>query len=34
MIELNKDLKGTYKALVVVDAGGDNVYAADYTLKF
>lgn len=34
MIELNKELQGTYKALVVVDAGGDNVYAADYTLKF
>ncbi len=26
--------KGTYKALVVVDSGGDDVVAAQYTLKF
>jgi hypothetical protein len=25
---------GTYKALVVVDAGGENVFAGEYKLKF
>ncbi len=34
MIDLSKVSTGTYKALVVVDAGGDDVYGAEYTLKF
>ncbi|HTY57622.1 MAG TPA: hypothetical protein VMF59_02355 [Bacteroidota bacterium] len=34
MIELSGIAKGTYKALVVVDAGGDDVYGAQYTLDF
>jgi hypothetical protein len=32
-IDLSSVLKGTYKALVVVDAGGDDVFGAQYTLK-
>ncbi len=34
MIELAGMEKGTYKALVVVDAGGDSVFGAQYTLDF
>jgi hypothetical protein len=34
MIDLSKVSVGTYKAMVVVDAGGDDVYGAEYTLKF
>jgi hypothetical protein len=34
MIELNGIGAGTYKALVVVDAGGDDVFGAQYTLDF
>jgi hypothetical protein len=34
MIELAGIAKGTYKALVVVDAGGENVFGAQYTLEF
>lgn len=34
MIDLTSVQAGTYKALVVVDAGGDDVYGAEYTLKF
>jgi hypothetical protein len=33
-IDLSSVAKGTYKALVVVDAGGDDVFGAQYTLKF
>jgi hypothetical protein len=33
-IELGKFPSGTYKALVLVDAGGDEVFAAQYSLKF
>ena len=33
-IELSSIPKGTYKALVVVDAGGEDVFGAQYTLKF
>lgn len=32
MIELMKIESGTYKAVVVVDAGGDDVFGAEYTL--
>ena len=34
LIDVGKITKGTYKALVVVDAGGEDVYGAQYTLKF
>jgi hypothetical protein len=34
MIELTSVEPGSYKALVVVDAGGEDVYGAEYTLKF
>jgi hypothetical protein len=34
MIDLTSVAPGTYKALVVVDAGGEDVYGAEYTLKF
>lgn len=34
MIDLSAVTPGTYKAIVVVDAGGDDVYGAEYTLKF
>ena len=33
MIELTKSAKGRFKALVVVDAGGDDVWGAEYTLE-
>lgn len=33
-IDLTSVAKGTYKALVVVDGGGDDVFGAQYTLKF
>jgi hypothetical protein len=33
-IDLSSVPPGTYKALVVVDAGGDDVFGAQYTLKF
>ena len=33
-IDLSSVPKGTYKTLVVVDAGGDDVFGAQYTLKF
>ncbi len=33
-IDVSKVAKGTYKALVAVDAGGDNVFGAQYTLNF
>ncbi len=33
-IDLSSVPAGTYKALVVVDAGGDDVFGAQYTLKF
>jgi hypothetical protein len=32
-IDMSEVPKGTYKALVVVDAGGDDVFGAQYTLK-
>jgi hypothetical protein len=34
MIDLTSAPSGSYKALVVVDAGGEDVYGAEYTLKF
>ncbi len=34
MIDLTTVTPGTYKAIVVVDAGGEDVYGAEYTLKF
>jgi hypothetical protein len=34
LIDLTSVESGTYKALVVLDAGGDDVYGAEYTLKF
>lgn len=34
MIDLTAVSAGTYKVLVVVDAGGDDVYGAQYTMKF
>jgi len=34
LIDVSSVAQGTYKALVVVDAGGDDVYGAQYTLKF
>jgi hypothetical protein len=34
MIDLSSVQKGTYKALVVVDVGDEDAYAAEYTLKF
>lgn len=34
MIDLSSVERGSYKALVVVDAGGEDVYGAEYTLKF
>lgn len=33
-IDVSTVSKGTYKALIVVDAGGDDVFGAQYTLKF
>jgi hypothetical protein len=33
-IDVSKVANGTYKALVAVDAGGDNVFGAQYTLIF
>ncbi len=33
-IDLSSASAGTYKALVVVDAGGEDVFGAQYTLKF
>jgi len=33
-IDVSKVAKGTYKALVAVDAGGDNVFGSQYTLNF
>ncbi len=33
-IDVSTVPKGTYKALVVVDAGGDDVFGAQYTLQF
>jgi len=34
LIDLTSVTTGTYKAIVVVDAGGEDVYGAEYTLKF
>jgi len=34
LIDVSSVPPGTYKALVVVDAGGEDVYGAQYTLKF
>jgi hypothetical protein len=34
MIDLSAIGKGSYKALVVVDAGGEDAYGAEYNLKF
>lgn len=34
LIDVNSVPLGTYKALIVVDAGGDDVYGGQYTLKF
>lgn len=34
IIDLGNPSAGTYKALVVIDAGGDNIFGAQYTLKF
>jgi len=34
VIDLGNPPSGTYKALVVLDAGGDDVFGAQYTLKF
>jgi hypothetical protein len=34
LIDISSVSSGTYKAMVVVDAGGDDIYAAEYTLKF
>ncbi|MBP6671643.1 MAG: hypothetical protein KA247_00765 [Bacteroidetes bacterium] len=34
LIDVSKVKKGTYKAMVAVDAGGDNVFGAQYTLNF
>jgi hypothetical protein len=34
MIDLSSVDKGSYKALVVVDAGGEDAYGAEYNLKF
>jgi hypothetical protein len=34
LIDVSSVAKGTYKALVAVDAGGNNVFGAQYTLKF
>jgi hypothetical protein len=34
MIDLSTVQKGNYKALVVVDAGGEDAYGAEYNLKF
>lgn len=33
-IDVSSVAEGTYKALIVVDAGGDDVFGAQYTLKF
>lgn len=33
-IDLSSVASGTYKALIVVDAGGDDVFGGQYTLKF
>lgn len=33
-IDLSQVPKGTYKALVVADCGGDDLFGANYTLKF
>lgn len=33
-IDLSSVKKGSYKALVVVDAGGDDIFGAQYTLQF
>jgi hypothetical protein len=34
LIDLTSVAAGSYKAIVVVDAGGEDVYGAEYTLKF
>ena len=34
LIDISAVSAGTYKAIVVVDAGGEDVYGAEYTLKF
>ena len=34
MIALEKNLQGDYKALVIVDDGGDDIFGAQYTLEF
>lgn len=34
LIDVSKVAKGSYKAMVAVDAGGDNVFGEQYTLKF
>jgi hypothetical protein len=34
MIDLSSVAKGLYKALVVIDAGGEDAYGAEYNLKF
>lgn len=34
LIDVSTVKKGTYKALVVVDAGGDDIFGAQYTVKF
>jgi hypothetical protein len=34
VIDLGNPPAGTYKALVVLDAGGDDIFGAQYTLKF
>jgi len=33
-IDISSVAKGTYKALIVVDAGGDDVFGVQYTIKF
>lgn len=34
LIDISSVSAGSYKAIVVVDAGGEDVYGAEYTLKF
>lgn len=34
LIDISKVTPGTYKAIIVVDAGGDDMFGANYTLKF
>ena len=34
LIDISSVSPGSYKAMVVVDAGGDDIYAAEYSLKF